>query len=66
MGVIVWYTAQLADRFVTAGGTLVDTVKLLALIILGGLVYLVGLMALGQDDVKSLAGKFRRVPARVR
>ncbi|HEY3315985.1 MAG TPA: murein biosynthesis integral membrane protein MurJ [Bacillota bacterium] len=66
MGLVVWAAVPVVSRLVPNDGTLIEASKLLALIVLGGLVYLAALIALRQDDVQSLGSLLRRTLARAR
>lgn len=66
MGLVIWMAMRAGDLLTADGGALGVAAKLLAVISLGGLTYVLALVVLQQDDVKSLGAMFGRVLGRIR
>lgn len=66
MGVVVSLALPVADRLVPPAGLAVEAVKLFGLIALGVAAYLVGLIVLRLDEVRSLGSLLSRAARRVK
>ncbi|MHB8947362.1 MAG: murein biosynthesis integral membrane protein MurJ [Bacillota bacterium] len=66
MGVVVWAGVDLLTRFAPVAGKAQRAGELLAIIVLGVLVYLVGLIVLRLDEVRSFGALVSRVVRRAR